>query len=417
MTIAEKILAIHSGRENVTPGEYVWAKVDETSPGINVWAFKELRELGIKKVFDPERVWNVYFNPAPPQSVETAEDVAALRRAVEEYGMKNWFEYGRHGIIHQVFAENGYCVPGDLVAMEDSHTTSYGVFNVASCPIYIECAYVMATGKLWFLVPESIKFWLTGRLPELCMGKDVMLKILATWGSDVALYKSAEFLGPLAREMTLASRWTIAAMGIEIGAKFALFEADQKTFDFLKGRTNRSYNPVKSDSDAQYAQEYVVDVTDLEPLVACPHDPSNVRSTVEVEKENVKINQVFLGSCINGRQEDLEIAARILDGNKIHPDVRMIVSPASMEVWKDALKAGWLETFAEAETLVCHPTCGPCSGGDLGVLAAGEACISSSCRNFQGRMGSSKSSIYLANAATAAASAIAGKIVDPRKYL
>jgi len=413
--MAEKILARHSGREKVNVGEYIWAKIDVTSPGNNLGALMELKETGIKKAFDPEKIFVVYPNTLLPSSLEASEQVNSLRKLVKEYGMK-WFEYGRHCIFHQVFAENGFCVPGDLVAMEDSHTTNYGAFNVAACPIYVECTYVMATGKLWFKVPESIKFWLTGKLPELCMGKDVILKILGTWGSDVSMYKSAEFLGPLASNLSISSRWSIATMGVEIGAKFALFEADQKTFNFLKGRTNRPYNPVKSDSDAEYVEEHIVDVADLEPLVACPHDPSNVKPITQVEKDEVKVHQAFIGSCVNGRQEDLEIAAKILEGNKIHPDVRMIISPASPEVWKDALNAGWMDIFLDAEAIISPPTCGPCFGFE-GILAAGETCISSSCRNFRGRLGSPESKIFLANPATVAACAIAGKIVDPRKYI
>lgn len=415
MTMAEKILAKHAGKKEVVPGEYVWAKVDETSPAHNISALEELEKLGIEKVFDSDRVWQAYSFVAPPQSVETAEHISSVRRLCKKYGIR-WFEYGRHGIIHQIFAENGYCVPGDLVAMEDSHTTNYGVFNVASCPIYIECTYVMATGKLWFKIPESIKFWLEGYMPKFCTGKDIILKILGEYGPDVALYKSVEFLGPLASEMSLASRWTITTMGVEIGAKFAMFEADEKVFNFLKGRTDRTYTPVRSDSDAKYVKEFYLDATDLEPLVACPHDPSNVKNVTDVEKQDIKINQAFLGSCVNGRQEDLELAAKVLEGNKVHPDVRMIISPASMEVWRDALEAGWLKMFVDAGALVCHPTCGPCGGIDMGILASDEVCISSSCRNFQGRMGSPQSEVYLGNPLTVAASAIAGKIVDPRKY-
>jgi 3-isopropylmalate/(R)-2-methylmalate dehydratase large subunit len=283
----------------------------------------------------------------------------------------------------------------------------------------VEALYVAIKGQFWFRVPETIKFWLTGTLPEQCVGKDVLLKIAGTYGTDVALYRAVEFLGPLAEAMSLASRWTMSTMGRDIGAKFAMFEADQKTFDFLQGRTGaRPYrgHPVSSDPDAVYAQEYVVDVSDLEPMVACPHDPSNVKPVTQVEREKIQIHQGFIGSCANGRQEDLAIAAAILEGRKVHRNVRLIVIPASMEVWRDALQAGWFDTFMEAEAVVCNPTCGPCMGSQLGILAAGERCIAASTRNFQGRMGSPNSEVYLGNAATVAASAVAGYIVDPRQY-
>ncbi len=248
----------------------------------------------------------------------------------------------------------------------------------------------------------------------MCVGKDVILKIAADYGTDVGLYKSVEFLGAVAKEMSLASRWTIANMGVEIGAKFAIFEADEKTFEFLKQRTDKPYIPVSPDPDAIYQREYTVDVTDLEPMVACPHDPSNSKPVKSAA--GIRINQGFIGSCTNGREEDLEMAARILKGRKVHPDVRLLISPASMEVWKNALRAGWLEIFVEAEAAVLTPSCAPCFGAGDTILAAGERCISTSNRNFQGRMGSPQSEIYLANAATVAASAIVGEIADPRQF-
>lgn len=410
MTMADKILASHSDREEVKSGEYVWAKIDETNARSHV--LRDLERLGVNKVFDPERIYCVSDHLAPPVNIPSAEDVAELRRFVKKYGITHWYEYGRHGILHQVFPENGYVRPGELIAMVDSHSTTYGAFNAASCPINVEELYVVTKGRLWFRVPETIKFELIGKLPEMCVGKDVILKIAGDYGTDVAIYQAVEFLGPVASEMSLASRWTMSNMAVEIGAKFAMFEADEKTFNFLRGRTDRPYTPVSPDADASYAKVYTVDVTNLEPMVACPHDPGNVKPVTEVA--GIKINQGFIGSCTNGRQEDLEMAANILKGRKVHPDVRLIISPASMEVWRDALKAGWLETFVEAGALVCHPTCGPCAGMHMGVLAGGERCISSTNRNFQGRMGSPQSEVYLANAATVAASAIAGEITDPR---
>ena len=419
MTIAEKILAAHSipVKDKVKPGEYIWAKIDATdgySGGHLV--YKDLKRLGVKEVFDPDKIYVVDDHLSPPSNLSVAEVAAEIRKFVKEYRLTHWYEYGRHGILHQLFPEKGFCVPGDLIAVSDSHATTYGFLNAASCPVNIELLYIIIKGELWFRVPKSIKFWLTGELPEMCVGKDVILKIAADHGTDVALYRSAEFLGPLAGKISLDSRWTIANMGVEIGAKFAIFEADRKTFDFLRGRTDRQYNSVSPDPDARYEKEYKVDVSDLEPMVACPHDPGNAKPITEVEGEGVRIHQGFIGSCTNGRMEDLRMAAGILEDNKVHPDVRLIISPASMEVWRDALKAGLFDVFVDAGALVCHPTCGPCFGGHLGVLAAGERCISTTNRNFKGRMGSPESEVYLANAATVAASTIAGTVSDPRKY-
>lgn len=414
LTIAEQILINHSLDEIsvVKPGDYLWAKIDGTSGYGDL--LKKLKEMGISRVFDPNRVFVVDDHAAPPPNVHIAEAVAETRRLVKEYGITNWYEYGRHGIIHQIIPEKGFCVPGDLIALADSHATTYGFLNVASCPIHTENLYVLAKGKLWFKVPESIKFTVTGELPNQCVGKDVILKIAAKFGTDIGLYKSIEFHGPTIKEMSLDSRWTISNMGVEIGAKFAVFEADEKTRDFLKNRTDRNYKSIKADKDATYEKELNVDVSDLEPMVSLPHDPGNSKPVSELLSRNIKINQGFIGSCTNGRMEDLRMAANILKDEKVHPDVRLIISPASMEIWKEALKNGLFDIFIEAGALVCHPTCGPCYGGHMGILAAGERCISSTNRNFKGRMGSPDSEVYLANAATVAASAVKGVITDPR---
>jgi 3-isopropylmalate/(R)-2-methylmalate dehydratase large subunit len=418
MTMAQKILADHAipERSEVVPGEYIWARIDETNAGGSKQTWDTLKRLGVTKLFDPDRIYVIDDHKAPPPDVGVAEQVALKRRFVKEFGITHWFEYGRHGILHQRFPEAGYVVPGDLIAMSDSHSTTYGAFNALSAPINAESIYVLVKGQLWFKVPETVKFWITGDLPELCVGKDVILKIAGEYGTDVALYKAVEYLGPTAAAMSLDSRWTMSNMGIEIGAKCAMFEADQKTFDFLDGRTDRPCRPVSPDADAQYGEEHTVDVSTLEPLVACPHDPGNVKPARDVERDAVRIDQGFIGSCTNGRFEDLQMAAAILKGNTVHPDVRLIVSPNSMEVYRNALKAGLLEVLVDAEAMVCHPTCGPCMGSHLGILAAGERCIATTNRNFKGRQGSPESEVYLANAATVAASAIAGTIVDPRGY-
>jgi 3-isopropylmalate/(R)-2-methylmalate dehydratase large subunit len=416
MTMAEKILASHSGKAKVVPGEYIWAKVDAANiPDVSteVSPVQWLEKLNIDKLFDPDRIY--VRNCQLPTNIAWAENMKAIRQLVKKYGITHFAEYGRNGIIHQINAEWGCAAPGELIVMADSHTTSYGAFNCASTGIQVEITYVLATGKLWFRVPESIKFQLEGKMPPMCFGKDVILKIAADFGTDFAIYKSIEFLGQAAHEMSIASRFSIANMGVEVGGKFALFEADEKTFEFLKGRINRPFTPVFPDPDAVYEKEYVIDISELQPMVACPHDPSNSKGVSQVS--GIKIDQAFIGSCTNGRFEDLEIAAKILEGKTVHPNVRLFISPASMEVWKEALEAGFLKIFADAGALMGDPSCAPCCGQLMTIMAAGEKCISTTNRNFQGRMGSPESEVYLANSATVAASAIAGEITDPRLFL
>ncbi|MDP7620250.1 MAG: aconitase/3-isopropylmalate dehydratase large subunit family protein, partial [Dehalococcoidia bacterium] len=325
--------------------------------------------------------------------------------------------YGRGGILHQVFAEHGMYAPGDLIAQGDSHSTSGGVFNACVTNANLDAVHILAFGELWFRVPESVRVVLNGTLPAWCVGKDVILKLASELGTDYGLYKSVEYVGPVARQMSLAQRWTVSNMGVEVGAKFSIFEADEKVDEFLAGRVDRAYDHVTADPDATYETEYEFDLSDLTPMVARPGDPGNGVPVESVQPERVKVDQAFLGSCTNARLEDLEVAARILDGKQVHPDVRMLVSPSSQEVFGEALKAGHLETLAKAGALVEHSTCGPCYGGHLGVLGEGETCISSSNRNFPGRMGSPLADVWLASPATVAASAIAGEITDPREYL
>lgn len=413
MTMAEKILASHAGVGQVVPGEYVWCKVDATSGHM----LGALDRLGVEKVWDPNRVFVVDDHLSPPPNIEVANAVKELRRLVKKYGITNFFEYGRGGILHQLFPENGMIAPGELIAMGDSHSTSGGVFNACVTNAATDALYILAFGELWFRVPESVKVVLDGRLPSWCVGKDVVLHVAGQLGTDFGLYKSIEYTGPVAQQMTLAQRWTIANMGVEVGAKFALFEFDEKVEEFLEKRVSRPYQPVTADPDAAYESTYRFDLSDLEPMVAFPNDPGNVHPVTEAQDQHIRVDQVFLGSCTNARQEDLEVAARIMKGRRVHPGVRMLVSPASQEVYRDALKAGWLEIFADAGCVVEHSTCGPCFGGHLGVLGDGEVCISSSNRNFQGRMGSPLSSVYLASPATVAAAAVAGEIVDPRQFL
>jgi 3-isopropylmalate/(R)-2-methylmalate dehydratase large subunit len=414
MTMAQKILASHSGRSEVKVGEYIWANVDGTALS------GPTGEYTLEKVFDPEKVYAVDDHLAPPPTIKAANEMAHYRELVKKWGLKNFFEYGRGGIQHEIFPHYGYVSPGDLIASLDSHSTSYGCFNAASCPLYEESPYVMATGKLWFRVPASIKYLLEGQYPgpdKFVVGKDIILRILGEYGSDVGIYRSVEFEGPAVREMSMGSRFTIANMGVEIGAKFAIFPCDDKTLEYLEGKMKRPANPVAPDPDAVYEAVYQLDVTDMEPYVACPHDPGNSMPVTRIEPEKIKVDQAFIGSCTNGRMEDFRMAAKILRGRKVHPDVRLIATPASQQIWLQCLKEGIWDTFAEAGALVTHSTCGLCFGGHLGLLGDGEVAISATNRNFQGRQGSPKASIYLANPATVAAAAVSGYIIDPRRFL
>jgi 3-isopropylmalate/(R)-2-methylmalate dehydratase large subunit len=414
-TIAEKVLARHAGRDVVVPGEYLWCEVD-AAPGLPV---ELLERLGVQRLHDPDRTYYVEDHLSPPPTVARANKMVEARRFIKKMGVRNFFEYGRHGILHQVYAENGVFAPGELVAMRDSHATSGGVFNACVTSVNADAAFAHIFGKQWFKVPESQKLVLDGRLPPddgFVVGKDVVLAVAQRCGTDFALYKSLEVVGDAVREMSLSSRWTIANMGVELGAKFCLFEYDETTASFLEPRLDREFHPVSADPDATYEEVIHLDVTVLEPMVACPHDPGNVHSISEVERQRVRIDQAFIGSCTNGRLEDYEQAARILRGRQVHPDVRLLCSPASQQVWREVLEAGLWEVYAEAGANIEHSTCGPCFGGHLGVLGDGEVSISSTNRNFQGRQGSSQAQVYLANPAVVAASAVAGYIADPRQF-
>ena len=413
MTIAEKILAAHAGADSVKPGQYVWCKVDATSGH----RLADLEALGVDRVWDKDKVFMVDDHQAPPPTIAAANKVKELRRLIKKYDITNYFEYGRGGILHQVFAENGMYAPGELIAQCDSHSTAGGVFNACVTNANLDAVHVLAFGELWFRVPESVRVVLNGTLPGWCVGKDVILKVASELGTDYGLYRSVEYVGPVASQMSIAQRWTVTNMGVEVGAKFAIFEGDEKTDAFLEGRLDRSYEHVSADADASYETEYEFDLSDLTPMVARPGDPGNGVPVESVKGERVKVDQAFLGSCTNARLEDLEVAAKVLDGKKVHPDVRMLVSPSSQAVFGEALKAGYLETLVNAGALVEHSTCGPCYGGHLGILGDGETCISSSNRNFTGRMGSPLAHVWLASPATVAASALAGEIVDPREYL
>lgn len=416
MTLAEKILARASGRNSVKAGEYVianvdWAMVHEGMRGV----YPILKEAGVKRLWDPQKVISIIDHWVPAPTIEAATHHQTIRRAVKEFGIR--YAYGENaGICHQVLPEKGHVVPGDLIVGTDSHTVTYGAFGAAGTGIgYSEMAYVLATGKLWFLVPETIQFRLEGDLPRGVMSKDLLLYIAGQFSTEVAQYKAIEFTGSTAQKMSLASRMTMSNMSVELGAKFGFFAPDEKVVEFLKGRAKKPFTLIQSDPDAEYAQIYQIDAAHLEPQVALPANIDNVKPISQLEK--IPIDQAFLGSCTNGRLEDLQIAAQILKGRKVQRGVRLIVIPASWEVYQAALKSGILEIMVDAGAIICNSTCGPCPGVHMGLLAPGERCIASINRNFHGRMGSSEAEVYLGSPATVAASAIAGFIADPREFL
>jgi 3-isopropylmalate/(R)-2-methylmalate dehydratase large subunit len=414
MTMAEKILARASGKNEVRAGEYITAKIDMimTHDGFaNV--SQALEDAGINQVADVEKIVVLLDHQVPPASLAGAESYKRIREAVKKFGIKYWHDWNT-GICHQIMAEKGHVYPGDLIIGSDSHTTTYGALGAAATGMgFSDVTYAVATGAQWFRVPDTIKFTLKGKLPWRVMSKDAMLFIAGEYTAEVAQYKAVEFTGPGAREMSLSSRMTMSNMGVEIGAKFAFFEADEKTLEFLSGLTGRMATRFGPDSGASYEAIHEIDLSCLEPQVAFPHTVDNVRAISAVG--DVPIDQAFVGSCTNARLEDLQAAAEVLRGRKIHSGVRMIVVPASMKIYREAMHQGLWDVFLDAGAIIQNPTCGACYGGHTGLLARGERCISSTNRNFKGRMGSPESEVYLASPVTVAASAIAGKIADPRK--
>jgi 3-isopropylmalate/(R)-2-methylmalate dehydratase large subunit len=414
-TLAQKILARASGRSEVEPGQYVTANIDlammtDQTHGV----LGLLLEAGIMNLWDPDKVLCLLDHYAPSPTVESAETAKKIAEMAKKFDIQNFYGQ-RAGVAHQVLAEKGWIVPGALIVATDSHTTTYGALGAAGTGIGVsEMAFVLATGTLWFRVPETIKFHMLGNLQPGVMSKDVILHIAGKYSTEVAQYKSVEFTGQGAKQMSLASRMTMSNMAMEIGAKFGFFEPDDKVIQYLAHRTDKSFDLVTADQDAIYERTYEIDVSTLEPQVAFPFAVDNVRPISQAG--NIKVDQAVLGSCTNGRLEDLRMAARILEGRKVHTDTRLLVIPASAEVYKEALNEGILSTLIEAGGVICNPGCGPCFGAHMGLLASGEACIASINRNFKGRMGSPEARVYLSSPATVAASAIEGKIADPRNY-
>jgi 3-isopropylmalate/(R)-2-methylmalate dehydratase large subunit len=418
MNISEKILAAASGRDYVKPNDIVEAKVDmaminEITGPLAIQMFKR---IGLSKVWDNQRIVLVLDHQVPADSIKSAELHKIMRAFAREQNIPYLYDVGDGGICHQVMVERGHVRPGELIVGADSHTCTYGALGAFATGIgSTEMAAVFATGKIWLKVPSAIKINVIGKFRKFVTPKDLILDVIGKIGADGAIYKAVEFTGPTIREMSISGRLTLCNMTVEMGAKSGIIEPDEKTIQYVRTRTNKSFNIFKSDLDADYERTLEFNVDDLEPMVACPPSVDNVKPVKDVE--GVEIDQAFLGSCTNGRLEDLVLAAEILRGKRVKKGVRMLVTPASSEVYLQALGMGLLEVFVKAGACICNPTCGACFGGHMGLLAAGEVCISSSNRNFVGRMGSPEAKIYLASPATVAASAIEGKIVDPRRFM
>ncbi len=412
-TLAEKILAAHTDRKEVSPGEFINVKVDLvlandiTAP----IAIKEFRRIGVKKVFDPKKVVMVADHFVPNKDIISAEQTKFMRDFAREQGIL-YYDVGQMGIEHVLLPEQGLVLPGMAVVGADSHTCTYGAVGAFATGMgSTDAAAAMATGDIWMKVPPTIKFVYHGKLGKWVGGKDLILYTIGQIGVDGALYASIEFTGEAIDALPMDGRFTMANMAIEAGGKAGLFQIDAKTVDYLKERTRKKYTVYQSDPDAKYADVKEWDVSKLEPQVSFPHSPANAKPVSAAK--NVQIDQSVIGSCTNGRLEDLRLAAQVLKGRQVNRNVRCIVIPGSEKVYLDAIREGLVETFITAGAAVSTPTCGPCLGGYMGVLAGGEKAISTTNRNFIGRMGSTKSEVYLANPAIAAASAVLGRIGSP----
>ena len=413
MTITEKILAIHAGRDSVQPGELIEATVDLilgndiTAP----IAIKEFRELGIKRVFDNTRIALIPDHFTPNKDIRSAEQVKVVREFAREYDIVHFYDIGRNGVEHALLPELGLVRPGMVIVGADSHTCTYGALGAFSTGVgSTDMAAGMATGKAWFRIPESMRFVYRGELNSYVTGKDLILHTIGDIGVEGARYRAMEFAGPAINELSVEGRLTMANMAVEAGGKNGIIEPDDKTLAYVKKRTSVPFESYRSDSDAIYLEQREYDVATIEPLVAYPHSPDNV---MPARESGISIDQVVIGSCTNGRIEDLRLAAEILKGRRVHRDVHLIVIPATQDIYRQAMHEGLFDIFLEAEGVISTPTCGPCLGGHMGILAEGERCVATTNRNFIGRMGHPKSEVYLASPAIAACSAVLGKICHP----
>ncbi len=412
-TISEKILAKHAGLKQVEPGQIVEAEIDYVMvndvtglPAFEVYD-KDFAGVPLKK----EKTVLIPDHYVPNKDVKSAEQAKAMRDFAKRHKIKNYYEVGRGGVCHQIMIESGFVAPGRLIIGADSHTCSYGALGAFATGVgSTEAACAMASGKLWFRVPETQKFDVDGKLGKYVMGKDIILYAIGDVGVEGSLYKTMEWYGSAIETLPLADRISISNMAIEAGAKAGIVPPDEKVFDYLRSRARGSYKPVYSDKDADFSEVFEYDAADITPTVAEPFLPENAKPAADV---GVRIDQAYLGSCTNGRIEDMRAAAKIIKGKKVHPDVRMIVVPASTEIQQQMIKEGLVDVFINAGAFVSGPTCGACLGGYMGILAKGEVCVSTTNRNFIGRMGDKDSKVYLANPYVVAASAITGRITDP----
>jgi len=414
MTITEKIIAAHCGEKEVSPGQYVLARCDlmlghdVTAPP----AIKQFRNIGRARVCDPDRIVLVNDHFVPNKDVESAEQAKMMREFAYEQGIAKYYEVGRSGVCHALLPEQGLVAPGDLVIGADSHTCTYGALGAFSTGVgSTDLAAAWATGEIWLRVPHTIRFNYTGSLGDWVFGKDVILQTIGKIGVDGARYKAMEFAGPGVAGLTIFDRLTMSNMAIEAGGKNGIFEPDAAVREYLKGRIAREGAYLRSDPDANYSEHVDINVGEIVPLVACPSLPENVKPAADLS--DVRIDQAVIGSCTNGWLSDLRLAASVIKGKKVHPKVRMIVLPATQQIYMAAMREGLLEIFVEAGAAVSTATCGPCLGGYMGILAKSEVSISTTNRNFVGRMGHPESFVYLSNPAVAAASAIAGHIEHP----
>lgn len=414
MTMTQKILAAHAGLESVEAGQLIEADLDLvlgndiTSPV----AIREMEKMKVDGVFDKDKIALVPDHFVPNKDIKSAEHCKCVREFARRNEITNYFEVGQMGIEHALLPEKGLTVAGDVIIGADSHTCTYGALGAFSTGVgSTDMAAGMATGKAWFKVPGAIRFNLTGKPSKWVSGKDVILHIIGMIGVDGALYQSMEFGGEGLRHLSMDDRLTMANMAIEAGGKNGIFEVDEVTRAYMQGRVNRTYETFMPDDGAAYARVIEIDLSSIRPTVAFPHLPENTR-TVD-ETGDVRIDQVVIGSCTNGRIGDLAAAARLMSGKKVADGVRCIIIPGTQQIYREAIRAGYIDTFLDAGCAVSTPTCGPCLGGYMGILAEGERCVATTNRNFVGRMGHVKSEVYLASPAVAAASAIRGKIADP----
>lgn len=416
MTMTQKILAAHAGLHQVTAGQLIEADLDMVL-GNDVTApvaIHEMEKMKVKKVFDKDKIALVPDHFTPNKDIKSAENCKCVREFAMDHDITNYFEIGEMGIEHALLPEKGIVVAGDVIIGADSHTCTYGALGAFSTGVgSTDMAAGMVTGKAWFKVPAALKFVLKGKPSRWVGGKDVILHIIGMIGVDGALYKSMEFVGDGIENLSMDDRFTIANMAIEAGAKNGIFPVDEATISYIKEHSTREYKSYEADEDAEYEKTYEIDLASLKPTVAFPHLPENTRTIDNIE--DIKIDQVVIGSCTNGRIEDLRTAAKVLEGRRVAKGIRLIVFPATQKIYLQAMEEGLMATFIKAGGVVSTPTCGPCLGGHMGVLAAGERAVATTNRNFVGRMGHVESEVYLASPAVAAASAVTGKISGPEE--